>query len=620
MLCFCLLFTLPPIQLVHADSPNTWHIIERGDSWNKYQNGSKPEFRIQSFNDLVNYQDANGTWNPNNLRSLTHNADGSWELNQLSYRIVLEKTRKLLRIYPDRNNQTVYWDMNLPTCFKNDNGQPFWKTMPSININNATIIWSFAHYNIGFRFLGSGIRFLYTMKDSSAQPSWNFTVSYSNISYDAIPFYHMYRDANGTRGIPAIVYNESRKDMNISIDTNGLVYPIVADPSYNFQSTSTDGWIYLEAINSYANVHNAVIGMISTGDTMMPVGQEYDMATGRYGCLRAGVFFDASSIPDDASLNIGTLGLYFADVNSILDFNVTIQNGMPNSPHMPLEARDYYYCNYSGSGGSKNTSTMWGHQFEYININLNSTGLGWINKTGYTKLLLRSSRDINSRAPVDEGEYIYFGTQEDGHAAWLNVSYTVNTSTNVIPFSSYTQYSSPLNVTINGNSDLTNVSLFYRWSISNLSRSWNKTYESYLTGNDKWITIAQSISTVNRFYQTFTVNITFITTRLWFKLNKTGTVNSVTCSIVYVNATGVPTTNTVCTSGAVLGAKVPVGAPQWVQFNFSNLLRRPVYNGQTYAVRIYGACPVTAGNVLRLHYDNTSSSYGGGKRWRKSVV
>jgi hypothetical protein len=85
---------------------------------------------------------------------------------------------------------------------------------------------------------------------------------------------------------------------------------------------------------------------------------------------------------------------------STTDFTITVQNGQPTYPHNPLESSDYAKSHYSGNGGGLNTS---GFVNGWNNITL--TNLSWINKTGTTKLCLRSSRDINGTTPTGS-EYV----------------------------------------------------------------------------------------------------------------------------------------------------------------------------------------------------------------------
>ena len=89
-------------------------------------------------------------------------------------------------------------------------------------------------------------------------------------------------------------------------------------------------------------------------------------------------------------------------------FDITIQNGQPTYPHNPMQTGDYAKSHYSGNGGTLNTASF---TSGYNAIRLDN--LNWINKTGITKLCLRSSRDISGTAPTGN-EYVNVYSNEFG--------------------------------------------------------------------------------------------------------------------------------------------------------------------------------------------------------------
>jgi len=125
---------------------------------------------------------------------------------------------------------------------------------------------------------------------------------------------------------------------------------------------------------------------------------------------RSYVYFDTASIPDAATLTGATLRIYGDYDGSTTDFDLVVQSGMPTYPHDPLETDDHYLSNYSGNGGAINSS-IWSTS-GYNDITLNSTGLGWIDKTGNTILALSSSREINEDTCSGD-EYVRFHTTEE---------------------------------------------------------------------------------------------------------------------------------------------------------------------------------------------------------------
>ncbi|GAI79948.1 unnamed protein product, partial [marine sediment metagenome] len=94
-----------------------------------------------------------------------------------------------------------------------------------------------------------------------------------------------------------------------------------------------------------------------------------------------------------------------------LDFKVVIKDGMPEFPHDPIELTDYYRKWYLGNYGEILASEL--PIDEFGDIILNSRGLDRINLGGYTKYMLRSSRDIEEIDP-------YKSENEERIMLWLN--------------------------------------------------------------------------------------------------------------------------------------------------------------------------------------------------------
>ncbi|PVV83520.1 hypothetical protein [Dehalogenimonas alkenigignens] len=164
--------------------------------------------------------------------------------------------------------------------------------------------------------------------------------------------------------------------------------------------------------------------------------EEGDGSMGREPCMeitydptytvdRSFLYFDTSSIPDDATITSATIGLYGAIDQSVTDFNLTVTNGQSTYPHDPLQSGDYNKANYSGSGGTLNTSGF--TTSGYNTITLDATGRNWINKTGTTKLGVFSSRDIAITTPTGN-EYVgVYATDQTGtdKDPLLTVTYTM---------------------------------------------------------------------------------------------------------------------------------------------------------------------------------------------------
>lgn len=208
-------------------------------------------------------------------------------------------------------------------------------------------------------------------------------------------------------------------------DLAGLTYPLWIDPTVSFTGTSAnDAWFVKLAV-VYADAHDATTGSIYHTNTGY-IGQCYYPAYNDYSIDRFVVAWDTSSLPDTAVvLSPSYLRLYgVAPDKSATDFSITVQSGGTTYPHVPPVSGDYNQANYSGNGGSLSTSGFVTGQ--YNRIDLNTTGYGWVSRTGWTRFMLRSSRDISGTPPTGD-ELVYIRQAEAGssYAPILFLTYAV---------------------------------------------------------------------------------------------------------------------------------------------------------------------------------------------------
>ncbi|HVQ01594.1 MAG TPA: PKD domain-containing protein [Candidatus Thermoplasmatota archaeon] len=201
-------------------------------------------------------------------------------------------------------------------------------------------------------------------------------------------------------------------------DLNAMVFPVVIDPTLTLYSSSSDGRLCNHSTN-YLNSWNALTSNGMVDVTHIAIGQSKQTLT--YYIYRGFVFFNTSALPSNAIIDNATLGLYKSSDSSATDFLITIQNGQPTYPHDPPQTGDYSKTHYSGNGGTLNTS---GFGNGYNNISLTSDGISWINRTGWTKLCLRSNRDINGTTPMgNEYVTVYATEQGNGYQPKLVIAY-----------------------------------------------------------------------------------------------------------------------------------------------------------------------------------------------------
>jgi len=205
-----------------------------------------------------------------------------------------------------------------------------------------------------------------------------------------------------------------------------VAFPIVVDPSPVYYTSASDG--YAVGGNNLGNYANAwtTVDLISAAGIAMELGQSLFGTS--YDVSRVFVYFDTSGLPDSATITAAVLDLYGSSDYSDTNFLMTVQSGMATYPHDPLELGDYSDGNYAGDGGSQTTVGF--TTAGYNSITLDATGRGWINKTGTTKLAIRSDQDIAYSAPSGD-EFVYVQTYEKGvgFRPRLTVTYTAVAST-----------------------------------------------------------------------------------------------------------------------------------------------------------------------------------------------
>ncbi len=195
-----------------------------------------------------------------------------------------------------------------------------------------------------------------------------------------------------------------------------------------FISTTADG--FLQGEDADYNAAHVVASLVVDGQKEPVIGQLY-AATPVYAIFRSAVFFDTSSLPDNAVITSATLSLFGSSDGSDTDFDITVVNG--SLLNDPLVLGDYgYLLNQTTSGGVFNTTGF--STSGYNDIPLNSVGMGWISRTGMTKLGLRSSRDIeaNDSFPnINEVVTFYPSEYDDSSSDYspkLVVSYVYSTT------------------------------------------------------------------------------------------------------------------------------------------------------------------------------------------------
>jgi hypothetical protein len=188
-----------------------------------------------------------------------------------------------------------------------------------------------------------------------------------------------------------------------------------------FYSTASDGGLEKVDQPPYSAVHGAPSGTVKAGSLGIRMGQS--AAGSALYIYRGGLFFDTSSLPDDATITSATLSLYGSDDQSGTDFDITVVDGSVLED--PMVNSDYGdLLPQTTGGGTFNTAGF--SITGYNDIALNAAGISWISKTGTTKFGLRSSRDISATGPGGS-EYVKIWAHEqgEGYRPKLVVTYTI---------------------------------------------------------------------------------------------------------------------------------------------------------------------------------------------------
>ena len=210
--------------------------------------------------------------------------------------------------------------------------------------------------------------------------------------------------------------------LSLGVEAVPMAGTLEASPDEaTFYSTASDGELEWCDQPPYSAVHDASSGTVNAGSLRIRIGQ---LVYGSALCIyRGGLFFDTSSLPDDATITSATLSLYGSDDQSGTDFDITVVDGSVLED--PMVNSDYgVLLPQTAGGGTFNTAGF--STTGYNDIALNAMGINWISKTGTTKFGLRSSRDISATPPAGS-EYVQIWANEkgEGYRPKLVVTYTI---------------------------------------------------------------------------------------------------------------------------------------------------------------------------------------------------
>jgi hypothetical protein len=218
------------------------------------------------------------------------------------------------------------------------------------------------------------------------------------------------------------------------------VYPLYTDHPTSYYEGAGDGFV--QNVNaSWTTVRGA-----TTGSTADYTSTSFDVntvkVTTNYYIRRVFLPIDTSGIDDAATIESASLNLYiisnrfFDEVTS--NYIAFVQTTQASTT--TLSTKDFDTCgelNSPSEGARLNESDHTTSQ--YYQINLNSTGLTWISKTGFSKFGMRTGLDIENVTPITSTNTVsirsseYSGTTTD---PYLEVTVSDSGDTNYFPFNS----------------------------------------------------------------------------------------------------------------------------------------------------------------------------------------
>lgn len=209
-------------------------------------------------------------------------------------------------------------------------------------------------------------------------------------------------------------------------------YPVFTDATASYYSGAGDGAIYTDA-STWDAVHDATTGDgANYTNTDMDIWTNWNGAS-YYGIERVFIPIDTSALDDDVTITSASLYLYpyskTVDDNDGDDFFTVVQTSQPSNTS--LTTADFDLC---GSIDSPTEGIDSGNRVDlsdltinqYVSLSLNSTGIGWISKTGYTKLGIREGHDVVDSTTIGNNSVAFYSSEQTGtdNDPYLFVEYT----------------------------------------------------------------------------------------------------------------------------------------------------------------------------------------------------
>lgn len=271
------------------------------------------------------------------------------------------------------------------------------------------------------------------------------------------------------------------------------VFPVRTDVVVSYYAIEDgDGEVYKGGNSDWNTVHNASTGTADRTSTTANV-KAHKIYRGNLTLYRFAVPFNTAALPDDAIITAANLKVYVDskndDDNDGNDFIRLVQNTTYSAVNLESDDYDQIGSVSNPTAGASDIDIGTISTNAWLTFTLNSTGRGWINKTGYTKLGLREGHDaVNDPVTDSTTTGINIRTANYGGSATssdpvLEVTYHVNNAPTA-PSGPLTEgFTNPSSITdstpefsaIFEDSDTGDVAHYYRLQVAT-SSSFTTTY------------------------------------------------------------------------------------------------------------------------------------------------
>jgi hypothetical protein len=206
-------------------------------------------------------------------------------------------------------------------------------------------------------------------------------------------------------------------------------FPVRFDTLVSYYAGAGDGRVSGQNA-TWSTVRNETSGSTGSSHTTTTTFVLADLTGGLYRIWRLFFPIDTSGLDDAANITAA-------------DFKVTLNANSASSPtvsavlvqttqasNTALAAADFDTCGTidTPTEGASRITMSNATAGDVFTFSLNGTGLGWINKTGFTKLGIRDAMDVDNSAPTIEGTNValrmseYSGTSSD---PIIDITYTL---------------------------------------------------------------------------------------------------------------------------------------------------------------------------------------------------